>query len=243
MKKKMTELSRPRMIRVTRWLLLGLVVAMLESSAFADSIFDSLSVGVNTLLCSFSGQCTWRQEAATAREELLKEYNEQFANKELFVGGISLNGSAGVYSFGSGSGTLTANFTFAWVNPATGLPTSGPAIGSVQYYVWNGAVTSLNLSAWTLVGTSSNSASGFEFTYSFPAGEHIFLSVPLNSSGQPIFINGVGGFNDAESIVMNTITPEPGSLVLLGTGALALAPVMRKRIANGIRPGTRTLRC
>jgi hypothetical protein len=216
---------------------------MLESSAFADSLFQRLSVGANTLLCSLSGHCTWRQEAATARSELLKEYAEQFANRELFVGGIFLNGSPGVYSFGSGSGILTANFTFSWVNPATGLPTSGPAIASVQYYVWNGVVTSLNLSAWTLVGTSNNSAPGFEFTYSFPAGEHIFLSVPLNSSGQPIFINGVGGYNDAESLVMNTVTPEPGSLVLFATGALALAPVMRKRIVNGIRQGARTLRC
>jgi hypothetical protein len=243
MKKKMTELCRPRMIRVTRWLLLGLVVAMLESSAFADSLGQSFKVGTDLLHCSLFGDCTWKQEAADALVEAGLEFNEQFKKGLPFVGGIFLNGSDVVYSFGGSSGIMTAHFTFSWLNPGTGLPTSGPAVAAVQYYVWNGAVISLDLSAWTLVGTSNNSASGFEFTYSFPAGEHIFLSVPLNSSGQPIFINGVGGYNDAESIVMNTITPEPGSLVLFATGALALAPVMRKRIADGIRQGNRTLRC
>jgi PEP-CTERM motif len=211
-------------------LILVLAFAFISSGriAFADTLQKSLEVTAGALANSIPtwlGGDGWTQEQEdqTIESENNKESAEQVAIELPSVGQTYMNGSSPVFDYGVGPETLSADLTFSWVDPSTGLPTTGPTVNAVQYYVWNGATVSLDLpSAWTLVGTSGNSASGYEVSYSFPYGENIFLSLPLNSSGQPIVIDGVGGYNDAESIVADTVIPEPATLCLLGLGGLAM---------------------
>src|SRR5208282_5958861 len=134
------------------------------------------------------------------------------------VGQTFMNGSSVAFDYGSvtygSSALLSGDLTFGWEDPSSGLSTSGPVVGSVNYYQWNGTTVSLDLSsAWTLLGNSASAASGFDLPITFPTGENIFLSLPLDSSSEPIFIDGVGGYNDAESIVADVVTyvPEPST--------------------------------
>jgi hypothetical protein len=175
-----------------------------------------------SLLPTWLGGETQEQEDSVIRLEQLLEDQEGTKIPLAFVGSTYIDGSLADNAFPMYTPTLSADLTFSWHDPSTGLPTSGPAVSAVQYYVWNGMTESLDLSsAWTLLGTSSDSASGFEVSYSFPFGEDIFLSAPLDTSGQPIVINGVDGYNDAESIAMNTVpVPEPASMASLAVGAL-----------------------
>jgi PEP-CTERM motif len=210
--------------------------------AFAGSGPNAFAAPTHTAQESFDNQITalqntaslkWdpKQEAASVVAESILEAIDAWKNGLFSVGQININGS-NPFIFATGSSTLTADLTFEWMNPMTGLPTTGPAISTVDYYLWTGTGNSLDPSSstWSLVGTSSNAASDFEFTYSFASSENIFYGVPL-SSGFQIVITGAGGYNDAQDTVPDIVaTPEPASLFLLGSGVLGLGGLLRKRL-------------
>ncbi len=211
-------------LTANRLLISVFALAVFGPTAFADSLFTSVQVAIGAIALTKTGEWSQAKEDAVNQSEAAAEIAEEDKLGLKSVGQTYLNGFSPVYDFSSGPATLSLNLTFSWVDSSTGLPTGGVPVSAVQYYVFTGAAASLDLATdWTLIGTSNNAASDYKVPYSFPFGEYIFLSLPLDGAGHPIVIAGVGGYNDAESIALDTVaTPEPGGWGTVFTGLLAL---------------------
>jgi len=126
---------------------------------------------------------------------------------------------------------------FRFIDPATGLPTTGPPIGSVEYEV---NVNPAAPTDFVDIGTSSAAATDFAVPFTVQSGtEPVFLAIPFSPAGDAIFIAGTGGSNDARAIAFNATAPEPSYVVALGA-ALALVAFRLRRpgtAARGCRGG------
>jgi hypothetical protein len=123
------------------------------------------------------------------------------------------------------------SLTFAYINPVTLLPTTGPTVASVLY---EQSQTPNVLSSFVTIGTSTNA--GADFALPYTAGltlgtvEQQILAIPYDSAGSPIVLPGVDGDNSAQgglTILMSV--PEPATLAVLASGLLALT-VTRRRV-------------
>jgi hypothetical protein len=127
---------------------------------------------------------------------------------------VDANGDTG-YEFDSGTGSSSTVSPAYYMNPST-------------YPIY--------LSE--LVGTFAD-ASGDIVGTPFAIGDGPFtIAVPNGASqiqlgiNDDIYIDNLGGFNVDVSGQGLTATPEPGSLLLLGTGILSMAGMLRRKFAG-----------
>jgi hypothetical protein len=142
-----------------------------------------------------------------------------------FFGGVSYPASYFTYFDGARIGTSATAPTFTVDNGTICAPTLPAGWQAFRAVCNNGRV------AWT--GTyGGNPPTGVYFTTN-PTTPTVLPQL----GGSGIWMNSIGDviFDDAfqdnwwEAVDLNTLAPEPGSLVLLATGILALAITLRRR--------------
>ena len=97
----------------------------------------------------------WQEDILTTAE-IVNEGLTHF-NDLVYTGGSTMIDGTCVYSYTGGQPQLSINLSFGWVNTSSGQPTTtGPAVGSVAYYMWDG-VDDPNIfpDSWPLLGTST----------------------------------------------------------------------------------------
>jgi hypothetical protein len=203
-----------------RLALLGALVMALPFTAFAGSQVDFTNAG-GTLTGSSSGMSL---TGATL-------IGVNGLNGGSLVAGVNL----GSFSFNTGaltSGSLQMGGTFAGGGAVTiiGNGINGVTAGTIFSGTFSGPVTWSVITLangthnYTLVGAISGhwangvSASGATVQLSYNTGKGWFNGRVSGSSG--------------DTNIGSTLAPEPGTLLLLGTGLLGIAGAVRKRLTS-----------
>ncbi|MGH9432123.1 MAG: PEP-CTERM sorting domain-containing protein [Terriglobia bacterium] len=119
---------------------------------------------------------------------------------------------------GPSFGGLLANAEFGLsTNSLVTVPVSGVSLTAGQSYFMILAPTSVNDSSWNAWNWNAQGVNGLDL-YSTDGG----MSWNSNGTGNPL-----GAF---DVLGGGTQTPEPGTLVLLGTGLLGLGGIVRRRL-------------
>jgi len=147
---------------------------------------------------------------------------QQAQNNVPVIGQAELDGAYPATIFANPGDTKP--LSFEWIDTTTGLPTAGPTVIAVDYYISPDPYNPFN---YSYLGTSTDSGSNFSLPYTIGSTESEFRASPIGPGG-PIFIEGLGGYNVAEGYVASLI-PEPSSWALLGIGAVLLGFFRRKR--------------
>jgi hypothetical protein len=146
-----------------------------------------------------------------------KSYEDEQKVVTAVIGQDFLNGVFPYLFLSNGS---TAKLTFSFIDPATGLPTTGTSIGSVVY---EQSQTPDIPDSFTMVGMSTDATNHFLINYQVGSSEQDIRAIPFDLSGLPISISGVGGENVAVGDVVQLQTvPEPSALTLTVNGALVV---------------------
>jgi hypothetical protein len=210
-----------------------LALALHGHNAQADTLKQSLDNEITALTNTKNAVWDYKQELSSIGAEAILETQEAIAAGLKKLGLISLNGS----NPGSVAPGAMTSLTFSFIDPSTGAVVAEP-VSAVNYYAWTGMGDSLDPSSstWMSIGSSTNAGSGFSLPYTFSSTEQIFLGVPLDPSGAPIVITGVGGYNNATDTVAGILTPEPAGYSLLGTGLAAISALVWRRRTAERRP-------
>src|ERR1700686_4126798 len=145
-------------------------------------------------------------------------------------GGTTLAGSdLGSVSFTTpvSSGSLANSATFG--AGGTFTITGNGMNGAPSGVIFTGTFTS---ATWTLVTIASSGTHFYTFTGAL-AGTTASGYATVGATVQLTLNTGKGFFNGSESLSSgdtNIVVPEPGSLGLLGTGLIALAGVIRRKL-------------
>jgi len=151
-------------------------------------------------------------------------YLSEAAIKPLgFVGLTVIDGSTAPFELTGYGEDLTLSFEY--IDPATGLPATGPAVSSVVY---EANLDPANPNDLVPIGTSSDNASNFAITWQSSGFEPMIEAIPYDASDDPIVIPGVDGENSAVglNVALNVPDSSPTSL-LLGLGIVGLLCVRR----------------
>ena len=140
-----------------------------------------------------------------------------------FVGLTAIDGSTSPFELTGNGQILTLSFEF--INPATGVPTTGPAVSSVLY---EANLDPSTPNVLVPIGTSSAFVSNFAITWQSSGFEPMIEAIPYDANGNPIVISGVDGENSAVglNVALNAPDSSPTS-VLLGLGIVGLFCVRR----------------
>lgn len=147
--------------------------------------------------------------------------------KLALAGNAMINGVTSATSDIAESGA-SAVLSFGWINGIAKQPTAGPVISSVRYEV-NPDPNQPNL--WILVGVGTNPATQFAFPFITQGFEPDYRATPLDATGQPIFIAGVGGSNVAfgsVTVIPTEPAPTPGTALLAGLGTIVMGAYRRR---------------
>jgi hypothetical protein len=210
-------------------LLAAAPIASANTIDYLSYLLDKATIRTNTYLGAWSYSFEDEQIEAA-----YKKYQATQASANIpLIGQPAIYAIAGVpQSPGfpdviAGPGSLLS-IDFGFVDPATGLAASGPAIGSVEYLV---STDPNNPLSYTPIGTSTDAASNFSFSYlDNSAYEPDIEAIPFDLSGHPIVLTGVDGYNAAiGSVTALSAAPEPSAWLFLA-GVIFMAPwLMRKK--------------
>jgi len=199
--------------------LLVALVAALPFAAFAGSQVDFTNAG-GTLTGSSSGM-------ALTNSTLI-------AVNGLGGGGLVTGISLGSYSFSTGAltgGNLQMGATFAGGGSVliVGNGINGVTAGTIFSGTFSGPVT------WTLI-TLKNGTHNYTLTGSISgnyangvAANGVTVQLTVNTGKG--FFNGKVAGSSGDTNISQSVAPEPGTLLLLGTGLVGIAGALRKRMA------------
>ena len=181
----------------------------------------------NTLLGAYS----WSDETRNINNYYWAYKNEQKVASVGAIGQPAIYEIAGIAQTPGYPTVLalqgqTISIDFGFVDPATGLYTAGPPVGSVEYLVNVDPTSPTDL---VPISTSYDASSGFSTSYVVSSSaEPAIEAVPYDANGNPIVIPGVDGDNVAQGFVTALYVPEPSAIVLLGIGGIGLLARRRR---------------
>jgi hypothetical protein len=120
---------------------------------------------------------------------------EEEAIFQLAIGQDFLDGMTPTEILAAGA---VSTLTFQFIDPATGVPTIGPSVGSVLY---EASPTPAIAGTFAPLGSSHDATNNFPLAFTVTSAEEDIVAIPFDLSGAPIVITGVDGFNVAEGDV------------------------------------------
>ncbi len=215
-------------------LAVGVILAVAKpanADAYSTYLVDLWADKLNT----FFGAYTPDSEKEHIANDYEKYTSEQASISIPFIGQPAIYAVAGTPQspqfpavFALQGQLLSVDFGF--IDPATGLATTGPLVASVEYEV---NVDPLSPTDYVPIGTSFDAASDFSISYLFSTDfEPTIQAIPFDASGNPIIMPGVDGENVARGVVTAVVTPEPSAVWLLAVVIAITLPKARSRKAR-----------
>ncbi len=189
----------------------------------SEKLINQILKGPPYFGSGFDIQSIQKQEKAFI-EEINGEYNSE--EKLRRIGQVMLAGITPDPSLDEGA---TGLLTFQFVQAGTGLPDPGPAIGSVLYQ----ALLDPDMPAvFTTIGESADAASDFAVSFTVEGFEPTILATPYDTSGNPIFLDGLDDLNVAQALLVDVpveAVPEPSSISVAAAGVFGMAGLLQRR--------------
>ena len=203
---------------MNRILWIALVALALPLTAFADEVDFGNTGGTLT-------------QTLTGTSETLTLSGSQLSQVTGFNGMGLVQGALGTVSFTTGallSGNMTDTTTFS---PGGTFTIMGNTKDGMPAVIFSGTFS--KITSWTPSGTVGVDNSIF-YTLSGAISGTWYNGMKVNGATTQItFDTGKNGFMGSVSLgsgnTVFTVTPEPGTLALLGTGLVGLAGIVRKK--------------
>jgi hypothetical protein len=217
-------------------ILLALAVAASAGApaARADTYTEYILAKVGIRLGTLDGTYTLGEERQLIRVAYQLYLDQQRARQQR-VGQVLINGDYPSALLGLGG---TATLTFQFVDTATGLPSTGPAVDHVFY---EANYDPNNPTAFVPLGTSFDAGSGFSLPFTNAGIEPEIFGIPFDAQNNPIVLEGTGssgdlfGNNDAQGAATVLTTPEPATFTLVGIGLATLLGALRLAPGRGAK--------
>jgi hypothetical protein len=172
-----------------------------------------------------------------------KTFDESWASLQAQYDKEHTTTTIGVVGTVTSLATTTGTFNWGTGTSAGGtVPAIGPAIGSVEYFAQNPNGDPSLFSSYSLIGTSTDVADQFAFSFTTPLGQFDLLAIPYDPSGNminipdPVYDASAPAWATDVAMGLASVgsVPETSStLALLSLGALSLlACDWRRRTAK-----------
>jgi hypothetical protein len=187
--------------------------------AIASTLAATLADIDMVRLKSDLGLLTGPQEVKKIEALWLEYYKEHPPRTFGAIGQANFDGLFPVSEFAP---LTVGTLGFSFIDADTLASLSSPVpIGSVLYEV---NLDPANSSLYLPIGISTDASSGFSFPYTLGLNEPEFRATPFDTTGHPIFVQGIGDENVAVGYTDNILTtPEPTTLSLFAAGSLLIA--------------------